>query len=655
MKSTFYFFLLIFLPLLSFTQTRDCDPVVMTGTDVPCMLGEAPTDVVAFRYQNGNWQQIPMQIDERVLLDINVPYGTNTGDCFYKSRENIQWDVLFYADPNTYTGADVTDPNFDDDDELVFMAKDVGGLAPQNDCPSDVVNTTRCQITVNDPLDNSLLGYVYVFRQTGSLAQDAGQDYVNYDFDFGADYKQDYLVCVFEQPGSNPESSRVTTDNYSMHFSRRWVKDELKITAGNASGIDILDHHQYFINVNSCNRNEVTFSNGKGPIVANVDGPVRAIRSVMGANSGTFMQLDILFTECRTENQMFYRLHPANGYYDAFDLNSDAIGMTFSNDQNTAGVSIDGNRDQLNKDNPNEWELITGSQGSIVATYTFDTDLQLGTEDQYDQGLVEGFVAAYQSDLGPGEPRECTGDEESYNASGFCLRTKECTDRRYDFNDGPNCVPQFVRYFEQIRYHYMLPPQTTQAEAIQYASFAKNPLTATANAQNCGMGQMGCQPFMMNSDPIPAGTYDDHLSITSTGKVKNNTSVIFEAQDFVLLKDNFEVENGSTFTARIGTCSSSSDSENIETRNELVHNKMVVYPNPFSSQTSIGLDMVSTEMVAIRVFDMTGKLVKTLPAQLFNKGQHQIPLDATTLGAGIYWLQVQIGQEQRTEKLVLLD
>ncbi|MEL6718775.1 MAG: hypothetical protein AAFP82_08680, partial [Bacteroidota bacterium] len=78
MKSTLYFCLLIFLPLFSIAQTRDCDPVVMTGANVSCMLGEAPSDVVAFRYQNGNWQQIPMQIDERILLDINVPYGTNT-------------------------------------------------------------------------------------------------------------------------------------------------------------------------------------------------------------------------------------------------------------------------------------------------------------------------------------------------------------------------------------------------------------------------------------------------------------------------------------------------------------------------------------------------------------------------------------------------
>ncbi|MEM8525185.1 MAG: T9SS type A sorting domain-containing protein [Bacteroidota bacterium] len=502
MKSVIHLFLLAFLPMLLTAQTRDCDPVVMTGTDLPCMIGEVPTDVVAFRYQNGSWQQIPMQIDERIVLDVTVPYGEDTGDCFYKSREDVPWDVLFYADPNTYTGADVTDPNFDDDDELAFMAKDVGEIAPQSACPGGVVSTTKCQVTVRDPLDgNNILGYVYVFRQTGILAQDAGQDYVDYDFDFGADYKQLYDVCVFEVPGSNPESSRVTTDNYSMHFSRRWVKDELKITAGNATGVDILDHHQYFINVNSCNRNEVTFSDGKGPIIANIDGPVRAIRSVMGANSGTFMQLDIVFTECRTDNRMYYRLHPANGYYDAYDLSTNAIGMTFYNDQNTSGVMIDGNRDNLNKDNPNEWELISGSQGAIVAAYTFETDIQLGTEQEYDQGLVEGFVAAYQSDLGAGEPRKCSGDMESYNASGFCLRTKECTDIRYDFSDGPSCAPEFVRYFDQVRFHYMLPPQTTKEEAAQYSSFAKNPLTTTANAQSCdGNQQPTCNDGVQNGD-----------------------------------------------------------------------------------------------------------------------------------------------------------
>ncbi|MEM0994171.1 MAG: hypothetical protein AAGI49_14120, partial [Bacteroidota bacterium] len=177
-------------------QTRDCDPVVMDGNEVTCMLGISPADVVAFKYTNANWQQIPMQIDERVLLDIKTPYGSGN-DCLYRSTEDVAWDVLFYADPNTFTGAD-TDVNFDMDDELVFMAKDVGSVSPSTSCPGGVFANSKCQIAVEDPLNgNAILGYIYLFEQDGTLSQDAGVDYVDYDYDdFNGSYLNNYQVCV---------------------------------------------------------------------------------------------------------------------------------------------------------------------------------------------------------------------------------------------------------------------------------------------------------------------------------------------------------------------------------------------------------------------------------------------------------------------------
>ena len=485
MKNLVYLIGLLLLNTSIFAQTRDCDPVVLKGSQSTCMLGLQPTQIVAFSFEGNQWQQIPVQVDEMIVLDIAAPYGPTTGDCFYKSDENVAWDVLFYADPNTYTGSDVTNPTVDADDEIAFMARDAGSQSTASNCPAGVDASTRCQITVRDPLDNTIIGYVYLFRQTGGLRQDANKDYVNYDFDFDENYKSIYDVCVFEEEGSNPESSNVSTVNYNMHYSRRWVNDELRIKAGNANQIDILDHHQYFINVTACNRNEVTFSDGKGPIVANIDGPIRGIRSVMGANSGTFTQLTTIFTECRTENVMFYRLHPANGYYDVYDLNRNAIGMLYYNDQNPNGVVIDGVRDNLVKDKPNEWELTTGPQGSIATSYTFSTDLMLGTEAQYDAGQVEAFVSAYQSDLGAAEPRECTGDMESYNSAGFCMRTKECTDNRYAFDEEPSCSPQNVKFFHQTRFQYYLTPSTTKEQAARYAMFAKNPLQIAATSMSC--------------------------------------------------------------------------------------------------------------------------------------------------------------------------
>ena len=46
------------------TLNRPADPVVLTGSDVPSLVGIAPGDLVAFRYESG-WQQIPVQVDER--------------------------------------------------------------------------------------------------------------------------------------------------------------------------------------------------------------------------------------------------------------------------------------------------------------------------------------------------------------------------------------------------------------------------------------------------------------------------------------------------------------------------------------------------------------------------------------------------------------
>ena len=46
------------------TLTRDRDPVVLRGSDVPRIPGLAPSSVVAFRFDTA-WVQIPVQIDER--------------------------------------------------------------------------------------------------------------------------------------------------------------------------------------------------------------------------------------------------------------------------------------------------------------------------------------------------------------------------------------------------------------------------------------------------------------------------------------------------------------------------------------------------------------------------------------------------------------
>ena len=96
------------------TLNRPADPVVMTGAQLPALRDVAAGDVVAFRWVNG-WDQVPVQVDERKQVDLGAVYnGTPMG-----------FATTVYADPGTFTGADAN-ANVDADDEVAFMAKDVG-------------------------------------------------------------------------------------------------------------------------------------------------------------------------------------------------------------------------------------------------------------------------------------------------------------------------------------------------------------------------------------------------------------------------------------------------------------------------------------------------------------------------------------------------
>lgn len=454
---------LLFVTYMSFGQTRNNDPVVIKGSNLSCMIGVQPSLIVAYKYNGTNLVQIPMQVDEVVVKEASAPYN-NLGCAFGTvSNTNTYDDISFYADANTFSGLD-TNLLFDIDDEVVFMTKDAGlklTICPPT--PTGVVNDTTCELELRDPLNNAVLGYVYLFQQNGTLDQSAGVSYVNYNFTYANNYQQVYNICS----GGMTENSTITTANYSMKFSKRVINDELKISAGGATNIDILDRHQFFVSPNLCFRSEETFSDNRGTIVTSKNGPVRAIRSVMGANSGVGTQWTMKFTESRVDYQLDFRVHPIGGFHDVMDLNPNAIGMMYYNNQNPNGVVINGVQDVLVTTNPNVWELYTGNQGSIVVGYDYQTNIPLGTN---------SIVKAYYDDSGSTNPQHiCTGDGFAYGASGFNLATGLCTDY---WATASGCGA-LASYFRLNRRNYLLPPATTTAQAATYANYGNNPITTT--------------------------------------------------------------------------------------------------------------------------------------------------------------------------------
>ena len=286
------------------------------------LQGIAPNRLVGFAFHYGMWQQVPIQVDERAVLDLSKPKNARTSGR----------TTLFYTDPNTWTGAD-PDATFDANDEVAFMARDMYGTARSIDDderdvhytlsePPHVVPGSGVQVRVSDPLVADSGSWMYLFESDGTLDPAAGRAaLVNYQFVLlSGNYKSTYKISA----GPNPENSTVTTSRYSAHFADRWVHDELWITAGNATNVDILDVHKSGF-AGNCGRSEATFSRGPGAFIANKSGPVRAIRSYLGANSGTYTQRDEIMYEGRMDVTTHLRVHAIPPLRDWMDYSAAAV------------------------------------------------------------------------------------------------------------------------------------------------------------------------------------------------------------------------------------------------------------------------------------------------------------------------------------------
>jgi hypothetical protein len=77
-------------------------------------------------------------------------------------------------------------------------------------------------------------------------------------------------------------------------------------------------------------------------------------------------------------------------------------------------------------------------------------------------------------------------------------------------------------------------------------------------------------------------------------------------------------------------------------------------PNPFNPVTRIRYALPSEGFVKLVVYDVTGRLVEQLVAQMQLAGEHIVTWDARKLRSGIYFYRLEVGSFSETRKLILL-
>ena len=471
---------------------RAGDPVTLKG-DKAGMIGTEPGRIVGFKW-DGGWVQVPVQVDERHTITLRQLYPDDRGSNPYVDMlgNDADFSVEVYADPKTRSGADA-DTKFDADDELTFMAGDTGAAAPGDtdfNAPEGTDGTVGTRVDVTDPVGGGDKGVLYLYR-SDSLDPAAGKDYVDYDFKLtGLGAGETLLDNYGYIHSKNPEDSTVKTDNYELHSFDRWQEDELKVKAGNATDTDILDREVAQATKTGCGRSEYTFSgrwtedsaggndgdtDDEGTYVTVIDGPVRAIRTYMGANSGPYVQREHIYYADHEANTIYLRVHTMPDLYAWTDYSPAAIGMTYRDLNNKGGVPVDGVPDNITPTTTADvangaygWQQLSGPQGSVSTVVGSDTDIP-----------DPNFGNYYLDDSTPEGSNEvqCGGDGKSIGSSGFgILGVTPNTDPRLETLLGG------LNKLTVKRTRYFGPPSDGATQAENYRDRVEKPLTAVASA-----------------------------------------------------------------------------------------------------------------------------------------------------------------------------
>ena len=83
------------------------------------------------------------------------------------------------------------------------------------------------------------------------------------------------------------------------------------------------------------------------------------------------------------------------------------------------------------------------------------------------------------------------------------------------------------------------------------------------------------------------------------------------------------------------------------------------YPNPFNPITLINYELTYDGLVNITIYDMMGRIVKTLVDNSQTAGYKSVQWNATNnrnkpVSAGLYLYTIQVGETRQTKKMVLL-
>lgn len=182
-------------------------------------------------------------------------------------------------------------------------------------------------------------------------------------------------------------------------------------------------------------------------------------------------------------------------------------------------------------------------------------------------------------------------------------------------------------------------------------------------ATNCDGGSTGNECSESINHPtgkISSGTYHAN-NLSSKGLVETGSSVTYKAVQEIQLTSGFYAQTGSTFIAKIESCSNTNivaegDYPFYQNQTNQAVNKEVptlkLSPNPSSSIVQIDYYVPESTSVNIRIFDVKGQLINNFREKNHTIGKYNISYDISELPTGVYICTLQTSLGNISSKLI---
>lgn len=345
-------------------------------------LGTPVDEVAAYKWTGTGFEEIPVQVDEKFPF-----FLANSGSSFsiYSGTDpelTYAWDSENWAAENAPNNpckaaypAGKKDPiaALDDDDEVVFMASDAGTMAPTGQSPSKATQVQM--VRLQDAADPQAERVVYVVRQAGGSSFKSKSTYVRYLRSANADQWIDRSFYTPDDPeilgssntnygpnrkgsvcrdGRTPVASTdrfprdglvVETDTYRWEATGRWMVRDIRIKAPGIAKPDwaaikdtrpdLIDRWKgrafqqspdSTISLVGFEDEQVNWE-ANSTLLGERCGPVRCMREVWGADSGTNVTKTETFYRDAVAYRYRIRVHPIppDGLYTSWDYNRNAM------------------------------------------------------------------------------------------------------------------------------------------------------------------------------------------------------------------------------------------------------------------------------------------------------------------------------------------